>query len=78
MVQFNLDKVFLPGSYLKVVYGRSYDSINQNALSDTPYVGIDTYGDKKVDFLVLPMSVYDNGASKLMAGVCDDPQCQRG
>lgn len=67
MVQFNLDKVFLPGSYLKVVYGRSYDSINQNALSDTPYVGIDTYGDKKVDFLVLPMSVYDNGASKLMA-----------
>jgi len=67
MVQFNLDKVFLPGSYLKVVYGRSYDSINENAMSTTPYV--DTTGslDKKVDFLVLPMSIYDNGASKLMA-----------
>jgi hypothetical protein len=67
MVQFNLDKLFLPGSYLKVVYGRSYDSINENALSTTPYV--DTTGslDKKVDFLVLPMSIYDNGASKLMA-----------
>lgn len=67
MVQFNLDQVFLPGSYLKVVYGRSYDAINQNALSDTPYVGIDTHGDKKVDFLVLPMSIYDDGANKLMA-----------
>jgi hypothetical protein len=67
MVQFNLDKVFLPGSYLKVVYGRSYDSINQNALTTTPYVGIDTYGDKKVDFLVLPMSVYNDGQSNLMA-----------
>lgn len=67
MLQFNLDKVFLPGSYLKVVYGRSYDSINENAMSVTPYV--DTTGslDKKVDFLVLPMSIYDNGASKLMA-----------
>jgi hypothetical protein len=67
MMQFNLDKVFLPGSYLKVVYGRSYDSINENAMSTTPYV--DTTGslDKKVDFLVLPMSIYDNGASKLMA-----------
>lgn len=67
MVQFNLDNVFLPGSYLKVVYGRSYDSINENALSTTPFV--DTTGslDKKVDFLVLPMSIYDNGASKLMA-----------
>ncbi|MGZ5207712.1 MAG: DUF3373 family protein [Sulfuricurvum sp.] len=67
MVQLNLDKVFLPGSYLKVVYGRSYDSINQNALTATPYVGIDTQGDQKVDFLVLPMSIYNDGASNLMA-----------
>ncbi|MDO9304061.1 MAG: DUF3373 family protein [Sulfuricurvum sp.] len=67
MMQFNLDKVFLPGSYLKVVYGRSYDTINQNALSTVPYTGTTFPGDDKVDFLVLPMSIYNDGASNLMA-----------
>jgi len=42
-------------------------AINQNALTATPYVGINTQGDQKVDFLVLPMSIYNNGASNLMA-----------
>ncbi|MFA6143719.1 MAG: DUF3373 family protein [Sulfurimonas sp.] len=73
MVQFNLDKVFLPGSYLKVVYGRSYDAMNQSVFSaapyasPTPYTGATFPGDEKVDFLVLPMSIYNDGASNLMA-----------
>lgn len=68
MVQFNLDQVFLPGSYLKVVYGRSYDSINESAYpSTTPYVDTTGSEDKAVDFLVLPFSIYNDGQHNLMA-----------
>ncbi len=65
MVQFDLDQVFLPGSYLKVVYGRAHDPA-ERSITTNPY--IDTAGeDNQVDFVVLPMSVYDDGQHKLMA-----------
>lgn len=65
MVQFDLDRVFLPGSYLKVVYGRAHDPADRSVTTN-PY--IDTAAeDNQVDFLVLPMSVYDDGQHKLMA-----------
>lgn len=66
MMQFDLDKVFLPGSYLKVVYGRAHDPVERGL--PTPYVDTDTSDDDRhVDFLVMPMSVYDDGMNKLMA-----------
>ncbi|MFZ2890200.1 DUF3373 family protein [Sulfuricurvum sp.] len=61
MVQFDFDKVFLPGSYLKVVYGRSNDSINTSTYLN------DSTTDGTVDFIVFPMSIYNDGASNLMA-----------
>lgn len=61
MMQFDFDKVFLPGSYLKVVYGRSNDSINTSTYLN------DSATDGTVDFIVLPMSIYNDGASNLMA-----------
>jgi hypothetical protein len=61
MMQFDLDKVFLPGSYLKVVYGRSHDPINNDYLNDVNTT------DATVDFLVLPMSIYNDGQNNLMA-----------
>lgn len=36
MVQLDLDQVFLPGSYLKVVYGRAHDPIGRTM--PTPYI----------------------------------------
>ena len=68
MMQFDFDKVFLPGSYLKVVYGRSHDPMasGMNAMV-TPYVNDQSGDDDTVDFFVLPMSVYDDGQHKLMA-----------
>jgi hypothetical protein len=66
MMQFDLDQVFLPGSYLKVVYGRAHDPVNRDL--PTPYIDTDTSdSDNQVDFIVLPMSVYDDGQNKLMA-----------
>lgn len=65
MVQFDFDKVFLPGSYLKVVYGRSNDPMNSG--TQTPYLTYSTTGDDTVDFLVLPMSLYNDGQNNLMA-----------
>ncbi|MDD5159116.1 MAG: DUF3373 family protein [Sulfuricurvum sp.] len=66
MMQFNLDKVFLPGSYLKVVYGRAHDPVNRD--TPTPYIDVNTSdADNQVDFIILPMSIYDNGQNKLMA-----------
>lgn len=64
MVQFDLDQVFLPGSYLKVVYGRAHDPIGR--ANPTPYIDSNP-ADNQVDFLVLPMSVFDDGQHKLMA-----------
>lgn len=64
MVQFDLDKVSLPGSYLKVVYGRSNDPMSS---STSPYLTDTSTGDDTVDFLVLPMSIYNDGQSNLMA-----------
>jgi hypothetical protein len=64
MMQFDLDKVFLPGSYLKVVYGRAHDPVGRSL--PTPYIDTNSE-DNQVDFIVLPMSVYDDGQNKLMA-----------
>lgn len=66
MVQFNLDEVFLPGSYLKVVYGRAHDPADRTFSNANPYIDLST-DDNQVDFIVLPMSVYDDGQNKLMA-----------
>lgn len=66
MVQFDFDKVFFPGSYLKVVYGRSNDPMSSGATS-SPYLTDTSTGDDTVDFLVLPMSIYNDGQNNLMA-----------
>lgn len=66
MVQFNLDEVFLPGSYLKVVYGRAHDPVDRTFANANPYIDLSA-DDNQVDFIVLPMSVYDDGQHKLMA-----------
>lgn len=65
MMQFDFDKVLLPGSYLKVVYGRSNDPMNDSMA--TPYLTDVSTGDDTVDFLVLPMSIYNDGQNNLMA-----------
>ena len=68
MMQFDFDKVFLPGSYLKVVYGRSNDPMNSGmSARSTPYLTDTSTGDDTVDFLVLPMSIYNDGQNNLMA-----------
>lgn len=68
MMQFDFDKVFLPGSYLKVVYGRSNDPMNSGmGAMATPYLTDTSTGDDTVDFLVLPMSIYNDGQNNLMA-----------
>jgi hypothetical protein len=66
MVQFNLDEVFLPGSYLKVVYGRAHDPADRTFANANPYIDLSA-DDNQVDFIVLPMSVYDDAQNKLMA-----------
>jgi hypothetical protein len=66
MMQFDLDKVFLPGSYLKVVYGRAHDPADRTFSNGNPYIDL-AADDNQVDFIVLPMSVYDDGQNKLMA-----------
>jgi hypothetical protein len=66
MAQFDLDKVFLLGSYLKVVYGRAHDPV-ERALP-TAFVDTNTSDDdQQVDFIVLPMSIYNDGQNNLMA-----------
>jgi hypothetical protein len=66
MAQFDLDKVFLPGSYVKVIYGRAHDPV-ERALP-TAFVDTNTSdGDQQVDFIVVPMSIYNDGQNNLMA-----------
>jgi hypothetical protein len=67
MVMFDFSKTLLPGSYLKVVYGRAHDPVEIG--STTPYIDPETVAadDAAVDFLVLPISIYNNGQSNLMA-----------
>jgi hypothetical protein len=66
MVKLDFDETLLPGSYLKIVYGRAHDPINRDAT--IPYVDVNgSDGDKAVDFLVFPMSVYNDGQNNLMA-----------
>ncbi len=66
MIQFTLDHYFLPGSYLKVVYGRAHDPADR--AMPTPFVDVETDDDDAaVDFLVFPMSLYANGTDTLMA-----------
>ncbi len=69
MMQFNFDQVFLPGSYLKVVYGRSHDPMSsaQMSMMATPYLTNTATGDNTVEFIVLPMSIYNDGQNNLMA-----------
>lgn len=63
MVQFDFDNVLFPGSYLKVVYGRSNDPMSSSTF---PYLNDTGSGDDTVDFLVLPMSIYNDGQNNLM------------
>ncbi len=66
MMQFDFDKVLFPGSYLKVVYGRAHDPVNRDM--PTPYIDLNTAdGDNQVDFIVMPMSIYNDGQNNLMA-----------
>lgn len=65
MMQFDFDKVLFPGSYLKVVYGRAHDPVNRDM--PTPYIDVNTAdGDNQVDFIVMPMSIYNDGQNNLM------------
>lgn len=67
MVMFDFSKTLLPGSYLKVVYGRAHDPVAIGATTsyiDPEIIAID---DAAVDFLVLPISIYNDGQSNLMA-----------
>ncbi|MFH0709536.1 MAG: DUF3373 family protein [Pseudomonadota bacterium] len=65
MMQFDFDKVLFPGSYLKVVYGRAHDPASRT-ISATNF--IDTAAeDNQVDFIVMPMSIYNDGQHNLMA-----------
>ncbi len=65
MMQLTLDHYFLPGSYLKVVYGRAHDPAERGM--PTPYLDDTEDDDKSVDFIVVPMSLYANGTDTLMA-----------
>ena len=66
MMQFDFDKVLFPGSFLKVVYGRAHDPVNRDM--PTPYIDLNTAdGDNQVDFIVMPMSIYNDGQNNLMA-----------
>jgi len=64
MMQFDFDKVLFPGSYLKVVYGRAHDPVGRDM--PTPYIDTNAIDDQ-VDFIVLPMSIYNDGQHNLMA-----------
>ncbi len=65
MMQFDFDKVLFPGSYLKVVYGRAHDPASRT-ISSTNFIDTATE-DNQVDFIVLPMSIYNDGQNNLMA-----------
>ena len=67
MVKFDFSEVLLDGSYLKVVYGRAHDPIIVG--STTPYLVDEdpAVDDAAVDFVVLPMSIYNDGQNNLMA-----------
>jgi hypothetical protein len=64
MMQFDFDKVLFPGSYLKVVYGRAHDPVGRSL--PTPYIDTNAEDDQ-VDFIVMPMSIYNDGQNNLMA-----------
>lgn len=67
MFNFDLDNVLLPGSFFKVVYGRAHDPINQKSGS-LGYTYVDEgHDDANVDFIVVPMGIYNDGQSNLMA-----------
>jgi uncharacterized protein DUF3373 len=67
MVMFDFSETLLPGAYLKVVYGRAHDPVEIGAT--TPYIDPDdpSADDVAVDFLALPISVYNDGQNNLMA-----------
>ncbi len=67
MVKFDFSELLLEGSFLKVVYGRAHDPVVMG--STTPYVDdpINPNDDATVDFIVLPMSLYNDGQNNIMA-----------
>ncbi|MGD9970945.1 MAG: DUF3373 family protein [Sulfuricurvum sp.] len=67
MMQFDFDHILFPGSYLKIVYGRSHDPMSTATYQTMPYLTDNTGGDDTVDFIVLPMSLYNDGQHNLMA-----------
>ena len=76
MIKLGLSKVTgLPGSYLKIVGGRAHDPVNQT-FSNTPYTYNETYaqgdGDESVDFLVLPMGIYNDGQYNIAIPILND------
>ena len=79
VVKFGLSNIInLPGSYIKFVYGKAHNDVNQ--INDftyyAPYVSrlnLESNGtkdpvyDDDVTFFVIPMSIYNDGQFKLMA-----------
>jgi hypothetical protein len=65
MVKLDFAETLLPGSYLKIVYGRAHDPLKIDPT--TPYIDDAIDDDKPVDFLVFPMSIYNDGQNNLMA-----------
>lgn len=64
---FKINNLFgLPGSYVKVVVGRSYTNINQPSYSETPYTAVDAL-DADVNFFAIPVSIFYDGRFSLMA-----------
>jgi len=67
MFNFDFDNVLLPGSFIKTVYGRAHDPINQK-IGNLGYTYKD-HGtdDDYVDFFIVPMGIYNDGQHNLMA-----------
>ncbi len=71
MTRLDLSKVTgLPGAYVKLVYGRAHDPVNQTH-SNAPYVYVQNHApnyddDGSVNFFVMPMALYNDGQFDLM------------
>lgn len=69
MVKFGLSNIInLPGSYIKFVYGKAHNAVYE--INDFTYYApysLQTAKDDDVTFIVLPMSIYNDGRFKLMA-----------
>jgi len=73
MVKFNFEEVLLPGSWLRMVYGRAHDpvsvSMGTTQKGSTPYIDPENPAtdDAPVDFFIFPMSIYNDGSNNVMA-----------